>query len=83
MSVTAQCFVPQLPKAVAEIVRVSRRRFALGLLNRNSLLWLQKGRRGGSGAYRRAHWHGSGDVTQRFGWALCFQPSPPDHRSWV
>ena len=57
MSVTALCFVPQWQKAVAEIVRVSRRRFALGLLNRNSLLWLQKGRGGGSGAYRGAHWH--------------------------
>jgi ubiquinone/menaquinone biosynthesis C-methylase UbiE len=57
MSVTALCFVPQWQMAVAEIVRVSRRRFALGLLNRNSLLWLQKGRGGSSGAYRGAHWH--------------------------
>jgi SAM-dependent methyltransferase len=57
MSVTALCFVPQWQRAVAEIVRVSRRQFALGLLNRNSLLWLQKGRGGGSGAYRGAHWH--------------------------
>ena len=57
MSITALCFVPQWPKAITEIVRVSRRRFVLGLLNRNSLLWLQKGRGGGSGAYRGAHWH--------------------------
>jgi len=26
---------------------------------------------------------GSGDVAQRFGWALSFQHSPPHHRSWV
>jgi SAM-dependent methyltransferase len=62
MSVTALCFVPQWQKAVAEIVRVSRRRFALGLLNRNSLLWLQKGRGGGSGAYRGAHWHTAAEI---------------------
>lgn len=41
---------------------MSRRRFALGLLNRNSLLWLQKGRGDGSGAYRGAHWHTTGEV---------------------
>jgi SAM-dependent methyltransferase len=62
MSVTALCFVPQWQKAVAEIVRVSRRRFTLGLLNRNSLLWLQKGRAGGSGAYRGAHWHTTAEI---------------------
>jgi len=62
MSVTALCFVPQWPKAIAEIVRVSRRRFALGLLNRNSLLWLQKGRGGGTGAYRGAHWHTKAEI---------------------
>ncbi|MDP1691552.1 MAG: class I SAM-dependent methyltransferase [Burkholderiaceae bacterium] len=57
LSVTALCFVEQWPQALAEIVRVSRRRFVLGLLNRHSLLWLDKGRQGGSGAYRGAHWH--------------------------
>ncbi len=62
MSVAALCFVPQWQEAVAEIVRVSRRRFALGLLNRNSLLWLQKGRGGGSGAYRGAHWHTAAEI---------------------
>lgn len=62
MSVTALCFVPKWQKAVAEIVRVSRHRFALGLLNRNSLLWLQKGRAGGSGAYRGAHWHTAAEI---------------------
>jgi SAM-dependent methyltransferase len=62
MSVTALCFVAQWQVAVAEIVRVSRHRFALGLLNRNSLLWLQKGRGGGSGAYRGAHWHTAAEI---------------------
>lgn len=38
-------------------MRVTRRRFAIGLLNRRSLLWLRKGRGGGTGAYRGARWH--------------------------
>lgn len=62
MSVAALCFVPQWPRAAAEIVRVCRGRFALGLLNRHSLLWLQKGRAGGSGAYRGAHWHTAAEL---------------------
>jgi hypothetical protein len=57
MSVTAMCFVPQWPRAISEIVRVCRGRFALGLLNRCSLLWATKGRGAGIGAYRGAHWH--------------------------
>jgi SAM-dependent methyltransferase len=62
LSVTALCFVEQWPRALAEIVRVSRRRFVLGLLNRHSLLWLDKGRHGGSGAYRGAHWHTCAEI---------------------
>lgn len=57
MSVTALCFIEDWARALAEIVRVTRRRFVVGLLNRNSLLWIRKGRRGGKGAYRGAHWH--------------------------
>ena len=38
MSIAAVCFVDDEAAAVAEIVRVSRRRFAVGLLNRHSLL---------------------------------------------
>jgi hypothetical protein len=34
----------------------------IGLLNRKSLLWLQKGRKGGRGAYRGARWHTVGEV---------------------
>lgn len=57
ISVAAICFVPDIHTAIREIIRVTRRSFAIGLLNRKSLLWLQKGRNGGRGAYRGAHWH--------------------------
>ena len=67
MSVTALCFVPQWPRAIAEIVRVCCRRFALGLLNRKSVLWLQKGRGGGLGAYRDAHWHTTAEIAAVLG----------------
>jgi len=56
-SITAICFIPDEAAAVREILRVTRRRFAIGLLNRHSLLWWQKGRDGGRGGYRGAHWH--------------------------
>ncbi len=62
LSVTALCFVEQWPRALAEIVRVSRHRFLLGLLNHHSLLWLDKGRHGGSGAYLGAHWHTRAEI---------------------
>ena len=57
MSIAALCFIEDEVTAVREIIRVARRRFAIGLLNRHSLLWLQKGRGGGRGGYRGAHWH--------------------------
>ena len=57
VSIAALCFIQEELAAVREIVRVTRRRFAIGLLNRRSLLWLQKGRGGGRGGYRGAHWH--------------------------
>ena len=50
-------FIAEDAAAVAEIVRVARRRVAIGLLNRNSLLWWRKGRHGGSGGYRGARWY--------------------------
>ncbi len=62
VSITALCFVEDWPRALSEIVRVTKRRFALGLLNRNSLLYLRKGRHGGSGAYQGAHWHTRDEV---------------------
>lgn len=57
MSVTALCFVPEWPQALSEIVRVTRGRFVVGLLNRHSLLWRHKGRGNNQGAYSGAHWH--------------------------
>ncbi|WP_231371691.1 class I SAM-dependent methyltransferase [Oxalobacter paraformigenes] len=54
-SVTALCFTPNWRKAVAEALRVARERFAIGLLNRHSLLWLTKGRQKKS-AYQGADW---------------------------
>ncbi len=57
VSVTALCFIENWPLAIQEIIRVTRTRFAIALLNRNSLLWHEKGQNGGQGAYRGAHWH--------------------------
>lgn len=62
ISVTALCFIHEQRQALAEILRVTRRRFAVGLLNRHSLLYLQKGRGGGRGAYHGAHWHTAAEV---------------------
>lgn len=57
VSIAAICFMDDERTAMRELVRVTRRRFAVGLLNRHSLLWLKKGRNGGSGGYRGARWH--------------------------
>lgn len=66
-SVTALCFMQDARGALAEMLRVARRRVALGLLNRHSLLWLSKGRHGGRGAYRGASWHTRCEARQLFG----------------
>jgi SAM-dependent methyltransferase len=66
ISITALCFIDEPIKAVCEIIRVTRRRFAIGLLNRNSLLWVQKGRHGGRGGYQGAHWHTVGEAKSMF-----------------
>jgi len=66
LSIAALCFVDDERQAVAEAVRVTRRRFAIGWLNRSSLLYWQKGRRGGSGAYRGARWDTAGEVRALF-----------------
>jgi SAM-dependent methyltransferase len=62
ISIAALCFIRNWPAALSEIVRVCRGRFAIGLLNRHSLLWRQKGQDGGAGAYRGAHWHTAREV---------------------
>ena len=66
LSIAALCFVDDERQAVAEAVRVARRRFAIGWLNRSSLLYWQKGRHGGSGAYRGARWHTAREVRALF-----------------
>ena len=66
LSIAALCFVDDERQAVAECVRVARRRFAIGWLNRASLLYRQKGRDGGSGAYRGTRWHSAGEVRVLF-----------------
>lgn len=61
-SVAALCFTADWQKAVREIVRVTRQRFAIGLLNRHSQLWFEKGRQGGKGAYRGGLWLSPGEL---------------------
>ena len=65
-AVTSLCFVSDELRAVREMVRVTRRRFAVGLLNRHSLLHLRKGRGGGVGAYRGARWHTLPEIRSLF-----------------
>ncbi len=62
VSVAALCFIDDWRQALHEMVRVSRRRVVVGLLNRHSLLRWQKGREGGMGGYRGAYWHSSGEM---------------------
>jgi SAM-dependent methyltransferase len=62
VSITALCFIADEREALREMARVCRRGLALGLLNRWSLLYLQKGRGGGRGAYRGARWHTPGEA---------------------
>jgi len=66
LSIAALCFVDDELQAVAESVRVARHRFAIGWLNRSSLLYRQKGLGGGSGAYRGARWHTAREVRALF-----------------
>ena len=66
ISVTALCFMRDERRALVEMLRVARRRVALGLLNRHSLLWFAKGHHGGRGAYRGAHWHTRREVERLF-----------------
>ncbi len=66
VAVTSLCFMQEQALAIAEMVRVTRGRIALGLLNRNSILYHQKGRNGGSGAYHGAHWHTVAEVRHLF-----------------
>ncbi len=66
VSVTALCFIREQTQALAEMLRVTRRRFAIGLLNHDSLLYRQKARPGREGAYRGAHWHTAAEARALF-----------------
>ena len=66
VSIAALCFVADRRRAIEELLRVTRRRFALGLLNRHSPLYLAKGVHGGKGAYRGAHWDTADEARRLF-----------------
>ena len=51
VAITSLCFIREQEQALAEMLRVARRRTVLGLL------YWQKGRHGGRGAYHGARWH--------------------------
>ncbi len=63
VSIAALCFVADERKAVSEVVRVTKRRFAIGWLNRSSLLYRAKA---GHGAYKGAHWRTRSEVRSLF-----------------
>lgn len=63
VSIAALCFIDDEHTPLAEIVRVTRRRFAVGWLNRASLLYRQKA---GRGAYVGARWHTAAEVRALF-----------------
>lgn len=66
IAVASLCFVEDERSTIAELIRVTRRRFVIGLLNRHSLLFLQKGIKGGKGAYRGARWHSADEIRALF-----------------
>ncbi|MHB2039854.1 MAG: class I SAM-dependent methyltransferase [Acidiferrobacteraceae bacterium] len=66
ISVAALCFMEDERQAVSEIVRVTRGRFAIGWLNRSSLLYRQKGHSTDRGAYHGARWHRPEEVHDLF-----------------
>lgn len=63
VSIAALCFIDDERTPLAEIVRVARRRFAVGWLNRASLLYRRKA---GRGAYAGARWHTAAEVRALF-----------------
>ena len=59
VSIAALCFIDDERAAVAEVIRVCRRRFVIGWLNRASLLYHEKA---GRGAYAGARWRTAAEV---------------------
>ena len=66
ISIAALCFIPEEKTTLREMLRVARRKVVLGLLNRRSMLYFLKGRHGGKGGYRGAHWHTPSEVVRLF-----------------
>lgn len=56
ISITCFNFVNDWQQALGEMVRVSRHRIVVGVLNKNSVLYRDKGRCGGTGAHQTAQW---------------------------
>jgi len=57
VAITSLCFIADEVAVIRELARVARKSCAIGLLNRRSLLYLQKGRGRNQGDYVGAHWH--------------------------
>jgi ubiquinone/menaquinone biosynthesis C-methylase UbiE len=70
VAVTSLCFVADVESVIKEMWRVSRKSVLLGLLNRNSLLFLQKASDGG---YAGARWDHPGNVKR---WVMALPQQP-------
>ena len=77
MAVTSLCFVAHPAQALRELWRVSRQSVVLGLLHRHSLLYREKGGRGGCLGVR---WDTLQDVR---GWAEGLAPPPEILARWA
>ena len=76
VAVTSLCFVQDPAAVLREMWRVSRRSVVLGLLHRNSLLWLTRRERC---SYRSARWDTRGDVRR---WIATLEPGPCVQLRW-
>lgn len=69
-AITSLCFINEPQQVLSEMWRVSKKGLVLGLLNRHSLLYLQKS---GRGSYAGARWDSTSDVLQ---WISSLKPEP-------
>ena len=69
-AVTSLCFIDEYQLALDEMWRVSKKGIALGLLNRHSLLYLQKAN---TGSYKGSRWDTHRDIKQ---WIEQLNPKP-------
>ena len=70
VAVTSLCFISEPELALEQMWRISRRGILLGLLNRNSLLYLRKA---GKGGYKGARWD---DFFKVHKWIGSLEPAP-------